>query len=64
MGPPGGVRQVAFLFLVKSVFAPVFGIVDNVTGDVVIGCFVADDVFPVVALPEFSHKLPGPMFDE
>ena len=64
MGPPGGVRQVAFLFLVKSVFAPVFGVIDDVTGDVVVGRFVADDVFPVVALPEFSHKLSWPMFDE
>ena len=64
MGPPGGVRQVAFLFLVKTVFAPVSRIVDDVTGDVVEGRFVADDVLPVVALPEFSHKLSWTMFDE
>ena len=64
MGPPGGVRQVAFLFLVKTVFAPVFGIVDNVTGDVVVGCFGANDVLPVVALPEFSiESFPSKFFN-
>lgn len=64
MGPPGGVRQVAFLFLGKSVGAPVPGIVDDVTGDVVVGRFVADDVFPVVAVPEFSiESFPSKLFN-
>jgi hypothetical protein len=33
-----------------------FGVIDNVGGYALIGWFITDDMFPKIALPQFSVK--------
>ena len=64
MGPPGGVRQVAFLFLEKTVIVPIFRIVVDIIRDELVSRFSSDNVFPIIALPEFAHYFTRSVFDK